>query len=103
MEVIIIEENEFDEKVLKEKGRVLVDFYADWCGPCRMLSPIVEEVAEKIDNMKFYKINVDHAEAISRKYGIMSIPALMIFEGGEVVKNSVGLMSKDELKEFVEI
>lgn len=101
MEVIEITEKEFESKVLKSNKKVLVDFYADWCGPCRMLSPVVEEVAKETEEVEFYKINVDHAEEVSRKYGVMSIPTLIIFQDGKVVNNSVGLKSKNELKEFL--
>ena len=103
MNIIKIEENEFEEKVLKSTKKVLVDFYADWCGPCRMLGPTLEKLAEEVDSYSFVKINVDNAENVARTYGVMSIPALFIFENGEVVKNSFGLKSIDELKEFIEI
>lgn len=101
MKVIEIKEEEFESKVLKSKKKVLVDFYAEWCGPCRMLSPVVEEVASGTEEVEFYKINVDNAEEVSRKYGVMSIPTLIIFQDGKVVNNSVGLKSKNELKEFL--
>lgn len=101
MKVIEIKEEEFERKVLKNKKKVLVDFYAEWCGPCRMLSPVVEEVASETEEVEFYKINVDNAEEVSRKYGVMSIPTLIIFQDGKVVNNSVGLKSKNELKEFL--
>lgn len=97
-----IKEEEFEEKVLQNKRRVLVDFYADWCGPCRMLSPVVEEIAKEKDEVDFYKINVDNAEEVSRKYGVMSIPTLIVFQDGKVINQSVGLKSKNELKEFLE-
>jgi len=103
MEVIKIKEEEFEEKVLKSDKKVLVDFYADWCGPCKMLSPVIEKLAEEIDDISFVKINVDDAENIARSYGVMSIPSLFVFENGEVVKNSVGFKSMDELKEFIEV
>ena len=101
MSVISIEESEFNEKVLKSNKKVLVDFYADWCGPCKMLSPIVEKISEENDTYDFVKINVDNAEDISRKYGVMSIPTLIIFDKGEEIKKSVGFKSLDELKEFL--
>ncbi len=101
MAVISIEENEFEEKVLKSEKKVLVDFYADWCGPCKMLSPVVEKISDEIDNYDFVKINVDNAENISRQYGVMSIPTLIIFDNGKETKKSVGFKSADELKEFL--
>ena len=103
MEVIEIEEEEFSDKVLNSEKKVLVDFYADWCGPCRMLGPVISEVAKSDDNYLYYKINVDKAEDISRKYGIMSIPALLVFENGELSKSSLGYKSIDEVKEFLDI
>ncbi len=103
MEVIEINENEFDEKVLKSDKKVLVDFYANWCGPCKMLSPVISEVAKEDDTYNYYKIDVDKAESISKRYGIMSIPALFIFENGEVSSSNVGFMSKDELKKYLGI
>lgn len=102
MEVISISENEFEEKVLKADKKVFVDFYADWCGPCKMLSPVIDEIATGYDSIYFYKVNVDNAEKIARTYGIMSIPTLIIFNNGEIVNKSVGLLSKDELKLFIE-
>ena len=102
MEVISISENEFEEKVLKADKKVFVDFYADWCGPCKMLSPVIDEIATDYDNVYFYKVNVDNAEGIARNYGIMSIPTLIVFKNGEIVNKSVGLLSRDELKSFIE-
>ncbi len=101
MEVIEIKEQEFESKVLNSNKKVLVDFYANWCGPCRMLSPVVEELAREMEEVEFYKINVDDAEEVSRKYGVMSIPTLITFQDGKVVNQSVGLKSKNELKEFL--
>lgn len=101
MAIIHANDNNFNE--ITSQGTVLVDFYADWCGPCRMLGPTLEKLAEEVDSYSFVKINVDNAENVARTYGVMSIPALFIFENGEVVKNSFGLKSIDELKEFIEI
>lgn len=103
MKVIEIKEDEFEEKVLRSNKKVLVDFYADWCGPCKMMGPVIDKLSEEIDDISFVKINVDDAENVARNYGVMSIPALFIFENGKVVKNSVGLKSIDELKEFIEV
>lgn len=102
MDVIKIEEKDFFEKVLKSEKKVLVDFYADWCGPCRMLSPVIEEVAKEFDDTQFYKINVDNAEEIARKYGVMSIPTIILFKNGELLNKEVGFKTKSELKEFLE-
>lgn len=94
-----ITEKEFNEKI--SKGKVLVDCYAPWCGPCRMLGPIVEEVAKEVTDYTFYKLNVDDNEEVAVKYGIMSIPCLLVFENGELKNTSVGFKSKDELEELL--
>ena len=101
MAVSSIEEKDFKDKVLSSNKKVLVDFYADWCGPCKMLSPVIEKLSDEIDNYDFYKINVDNAENISREYGVMSIPTLIVFESGKELKKSIGFKSASELKEFL--
>lgn len=101
MDIIKIKEEEFEEKVLKNNKKVLVDFYADWCGPCRMLSPIIEEIAKENDEYEFVKVNVDACSDVSRKYGIMSIPTLIVFENGVEKKKTLGFHSLDEVKEFL--
>ena len=80
-----IKEEQFEEKVLKSQKPVLVDFFATWCGPCRMLTPILEQIAEEHDEFEIYKIDVDEAENLSRQFGIMSIPTLHGFKHGECV------------------
>ena len=97
MKVELINEN-FDELINEEK--VLVDFYADWCGPCRMLSPIIDEVATE-QNIKVVKVNVDNHEDIAKKYGIMSIPTIILFKNGEEKNKNIGLLSKEDLLEFI--
>ena len=91
-------EKEFDEVIKKDK--VVVDFYAEWCGPCKMLSPILQSVSKEM-NLDTYKLNVDEVEDVARRCGIMSIPTVIIFSKGEEVKKNVGFMDEDELKEFV--
>lgn len=91
-------EKEFDEVIQKDK--VIVDFYAEWCGPCKMLSPILEKVSEEL-KLDTYKVNVDEVEEVARRYGIMSIPTVMIFSKGKEVNKHVGYMEEEELKEFV--
>ena len=93
-----ISEKEFNEKINVEK-KVIVDCYADWCGPCRMLAPIIDEVASTLTDYDFYKLNVDDAMEVSKQYGIMSIPTLIKFKGGEEVKKVIGYRSKEELLE----
>ena len=100
MKVTEIKEKEFKDIISKE-GKILIDCYAPWCGPCKLLSPIIDELAEETDNCNFYKINIDDAEDISREYGIMSIPTLLLFENGELLTKTIGLKSKEELKKII--
>ena len=89
-----INTEEFNKEVIEDKKNVLVDFYADWCGPCRMLAPILEEI-EEID---IYKVNVDEEQELAMNYGIMSIPCLISFKDGKEYKRSVGLVDKKTIK-----
>lgn len=82
-------------------NKVLVDCYAPWCGPCKMLSPIIDILSEEIKDVEFYKINVDNAEDIALKYGIMSIPTMLVFEKGKLKAQYVGFKSKEELEELL--
>ncbi|MCI8620349.1 MAG: thioredoxin [Clostridia bacterium] len=92
----------FDEKVKETDKLVLVDFFATWCGPCKMLAPIVSEISsEYADGMKVYKINVDENQQLAIKYGIVSIPTLVFFKNGEVVSTNVGFCSKSELDNII--
>lgn len=88
---------DFEDEVLKSDVKVLVDFYADWCGPCKMMAPVLEEIAENNNGFKIVKLNVDENMSIAEKYNIMSIPALFVFDKGEVVNKSIGLISKNEV------
>ena len=96
-------ESNFDDLVLTSDVPVLVDFYADWCGPCRMLAPLLEELAKETSDAKIVKVNVDHAPQLARRYGIQSIPSLKVFDGGEVVDEHVGLANKGQLKSMLDI
>ena len=100
MDVIEINENEFNAKII-ENSKVVVDCFAVWCGPCRMLSPIIDELASEYSDYKFYKLNVDNASEVCKKYGIMSIPTLLFFENGELREKTVGFKSKDELEKLL--
>lgn len=103
MEYVFRDDN-FETEVLKSKEPVLVDFFAEWCGPCKMMMPIVEEVAKETEGkLKVGKINVDENPKAAEEYGVMSIPTLILFKEGEVSKTFVGFRSKEDiLKEIAE-
>ena len=91
----------FSAEVLEAKETVLVDFWAPWCGPCRMQAPVLEKFAEANPDVKVVKINVDDNQELAMEYKIMSIPSLIVFKNGEAVKMAVGLQSKNTLEELV--
>lgn len=93
---------EFQEKVINSSNPVLVDFWAPWCGPCRMLSPVVDSVSEQYDGVDFYKVNADEEGSLAGEFGIMSIPTLMLFKDGKIVDESLGVIGEEQLKEFIE-
>lgn len=99
--VLDVNRDNFDEEVLNFDGRVLVDFWAEWCGPCMMLSPLVDEVSDELDDVKFCKVNCDEARDLALEYGIMTIPNLLLFENGELINQSVGYIEKQDLIDFV--
>ncbi len=94
-------ENEKEFNNLIEDEKVLVDFYATWCGPCQLISPIIEEVAKENENIKVLKIDVDKFPELSRKYGIMSIPTLMVFSKGKEVKKHIGYLEKEGIESLL--
>lgn len=94
------DEQNFENEVAK--GKTLVDFYADWCGPCQMLSPIIEEIANECDDVKVGKLNIDDARDIAIRYGVQSIPTLILFKDGEPVKTLVGYRPKDAILEILD-
>ena len=98
MSVLKITNENYEEEVLKSEKPVIIDFYADWCGPCRMMGPILEEVAEKLgDNAKVGKVNVDDNKELAMEYGVMSIPTIVIIKNGKVEKTFVGVADKNEI------
>ncbi|MCH7616250.1 MAG: thioredoxin [Chloroflexi bacterium] len=98
-----VSDNEWDAEVLSSDTPVLVDFWAPWCGPCKMVAPVVDELAEEYDGkVKFVKLNTDDNIETASKYGIRSIPTLMVFKGGEAVEQVVGFRPKSELKKSLD-
>ena len=88
----------FDKEVLQAEGTVLIDFWASWCGPCRMIAPAVEKIAEEHPEVKVCKINIDDEQELAIKHGVMSIPTLMVVKNGEIVNTAVGLRPKEEIE-----
>lgn len=101
MSVIHLTSENFEQEVLKSDIPVLVDFWADWCGPCKRLGPIVEEAANEVTDVKICKVNIDEEDSLALKYRVMSIPTLILFKNGEKAATSVGAISKSELMEFI--
>lgn len=101
MSVIDVKTADFEAEVLKSDKTVLVDFWAVWCGPCRMLSPVVDQVAEENPDIKVCKVNVDEEQQLAIKYGVMSIPTLLVFKGGKLVNQSVGVIPKEEVLNLI--
>jgi thioredoxin 1 len=90
-----INADQFQNEVLNQKGLVFVDFYADWCGPCKMTSPIIEELANEVKEVKFVKVNVDENPDLASQYNIFSIPTFLMFKDGKVIHQFVGARGKD--------
>ena len=102
MSVLAVNNDNFRAEVLESEKPVLADFWASWCGPCMALSPIVDELSEETDEVKFCKLNVDESRDIAMEYGIMSIPTLILFKSGDAVNISVGMVDKERLKRIIQ-
>ena len=97
MAILHVNSTNFEAEVLQSTQDVLVDFYADWCGPCKMLTPVIDEIAAEHPDVKVVKLNVDNAPEIATKYGVMSIPTLIVFRNGQAVNQSIGLVGKQAI------
>lgn len=102
MSVVKLTNENFEVEAVKSDKPVFIDFYADWCGPCKMVSPIVEELAEERDDVKICKVNVDEAPEIAAMFGVQSIPSLVVMSEGKVAAATVGAMPKAELEAFID-
>ncbi len=102
MALNITKEN-FETEVINSKTPVLIDFWATWCGPCKMIAPVIEEIAEEVEDVKVCKIDVDASPELAAAFGIQSIPTLVLMKNGEVVNKTVGFQSKNSILEFIGI
>lgn len=102
MSVTVLKETEFETAVLKAEGLAVVDFYADWCGPCKMLAPVIEELSLDHKEVHFFKVNIDENTDLAAKYGVMSIPTVVLFKGGEVLATEVGVRPKQRYAGLLE-
>ena len=99
---MIVNEENFENEVINAEQTVLIDFYADWCGPCKVMSPIIDQIAEENgQTIKVGKVNVDDNQELAMKYNIMSIPTIMIFKNGNVVKTFLGVTDKEEINKYL--
>ena len=101
MSVVEINKDNFNDEVINYKGSVLVDFYANWCGTCKMLRPVLEEISESNSDIKIVSVNVDEADNLAMSYGISSIPCVIKFKDGAEINRSVGFKTKEEMEEFI--
>ena len=101
MSAIALTKDNFEKEVLQSDKPVLVDFWAPWCGPCRMVSPIVDEIAGEIDHAKVGKVNVDEQSELAAQYGVMSIPTLIVFKNGKIAQQAVGARDKTGLLDLL--
>lgn len=102
MSVLEVTKSNFEQEVMNSDKKVLIDFWASWCGPCRMLSPIVDEVAEERTDIKVCKVNVDQQQDLAARFGVMSIPTLVVIENGQVVNQSIGVVPKQKILQMLQ-
>ncbi len=102
MGIIKLDESNFNAEIKEYAGVALIDFYADWCGPCKMVSPIVDEIAEEYNNYKICKVNVDEAPRLAEQFSVMSIPTLVVMKNGAIADTHIGLASKGKILDMLE-
>ncbi len=99
--MIMLDKSNFEQEVMGEKGLVLVDFYAEWCMPCRMLSPILEQLSEEMDDVKIVKVDTDANQELASSFGVMSIPTIVFVKDGKVLDTMVGMRPKEDLEQII--
>ena len=102
MSIITVTKENIASEIINSKETVLLDFWAPWCGPCRMIAPAIEQIANEVSNIKVGKINIDEEQELAIKFGIMSIPTLAVIKNGEVVKKSIGVKPKSVILEMIQ-
>lgn len=101
MSVITLTNQNFEDEVTNADKPVLIDFWAAWCGPCRMLSPVVDQISEERNDIKVCKVNVDEEQALAARFGVMSIPTLIVIQGGQIKNKSVGAVPKEKILSMI--
>ncbi len=101
MSVLNITDTNFESEVLSSEQPVLIDFWASWCGPCRMLSPVIDNIADEVSDIKIGKVNVDEQPELARQFGVMSIPTLVVMKNGQVTQQSVGVQPKEAILSMI--
>lgn len=102
MAVLHLTKENFESEVMQSDKPVFIDFWADWCGPCQMVAPVVEEIANEVTDVKIAKVNVDEEMELAQKYGVMSIPTMVLIKNGEVVNTTVGAQPKEDILAFLQ-
>ena len=103
MAIINLTRNNFKSEVMSRDKTVLIDFWAEWCGPCRMMSPVIDEIADEVSDVKVCKVNVDEASDLASMFGIESIPTLIVIKNGQTVNKSIGLISKEQVLSLINV